>query len=209
MSMIVQLRRLILPVSLMLSAAAVTPAIAQDPQPAPVAQPAPAEPAPPAEASPPPAVQPPTAEPAPGPAAEAVPAPAPAPAPAATTLISAPPEGKGQVVFFRPSNFVGMAVSFSVHEGTKGVAKLGNGSYAVLAADPGPHAYSIQFEATDTLNMEVEAGETYYVKQTIGMGVVAARPHLTPSSQAEFEKLKLKVSKQKPTDLKSKGDKAD
>jgi hypothetical protein len=117
--------------------------------------------------------------------------------------LSAPPEGKGQVVFFRPSNFVGMAVSFSVHEGDKGVAKLGNGSYAVVVTDPGPHAYSIQFEAKDVLNMEVEAGETYYVRQTIGMGVVAARPHLTPSDAGEFAKQKLKLSGKTATDLRS------
>ncbi|HET6969719.1 MAG TPA: DUF2846 domain-containing protein [Phenylobacterium sp.] len=117
--------------------------------------------------------------------------------------LSAPPEGKGQIVFFRPSNFVGMAVSFSVHEGDKGIAKLGNGSYAVVAADPGPHTYSIQFEATDKLNLEVEPGETYFVRQTIGVGVVAARPHLTPSDAGEFSRLKLKLSAQKPTDLKS------
>lgn len=180
--------------------AVVAPAFAQEPPPAETASPPPAEVATPAPAE--------AAQPASPPAAESPPAP-PASTPAAANLIGPPPEGKGQVVFFRPPNFVGMAVSFSVHEGAKGVAKLGNGTYAVLPADPGPHSYSIQFEATDTLNMEVDAGETYYVKQTIGVGVVAARPHLTPSSQGEFDKLKLKLSKQKPTDLKSKTDKAD
>jgi hypothetical protein len=137
-------------------------------------------------------------------APEAKPAPAAAPAAAASSgRIAAPPAGKGQVVFFRPSKFVGMALSFSIHEGDTGVGKLGNGSYFVVAADPGPHAYSIQGEATDTLNLEVEAGETQYVQQTIGVGVVMARPHLTPSDQATFDHLgSLKVSEKKPTDLK-------
>src|SRR5581483_10897774 len=173
------LRHLVLPVLL---AALAAPALAQEP-------PASSQPATPPAAAP--ADQQPAAPVTP-PAAPAKPA-----APAAEALpegLSPPPEGKGQVVFFRPSNFVGMAVSFSVHDNDKGVAKLGNGSYAVVVADPGPHAYSIQFEAKDTLNMEVEAGETYYVRQTIGMGVVAARPHLTPSDAGEFAKQKLKLS---------------
>lgn len=168
------------------------PAVAQEPAAAPPS-PVPAETPPAPEAAPPPAAS----------AAPAVPA-----APAASGKISAPPEGKGQVVFFRPSRFVGAAVSFSVHEGEKGIGKLGNGSYFVLTSDPGPHEYTIQFEAKDTLHMEVEAGETYYVQQTIGMGVMAARPHLTPSDQASFDKLDLKQSTKKPTDLKPKGEKA-
>ncbi|MBW8814762.1 MAG: DUF2846 domain-containing protein [Caulobacterales bacterium] len=133
-----------------------------------------------------------------------------APATAANGVIGAPTDGKGQVVFFRPSRFVGAAVSFSVHEGDKGVGKLGNGSYFVLAADPGAHDYSIQMEAKDTLHMEVEAGETYYVQETIGMGVVAARPHLTPSDKATFdEQHGLKLSTKKATDLKGSADKTD
>jgi hypothetical protein len=122
--------------------------------------------------------------------------------------IAAPPAGKGQVVFFRPGNMMGMALSFSVHEGDEGIGKLGNGSYFVHVADPGPHLFTIQSEATDKLTLEVDAGETYYVKQTIGVGIVAGRPHLTPAEQGEFERLKLKESTKKATDLKPKADKA-
>ena len=181
------LRHLVLPALL---AAVATPALAQSTAPA-------APPAAPATADQP------AAAPATPPAAATPAKPAPSVAESLPAGLTPPPEGKGQVVFFRPSNFVGMAVSFSVHEGDKGVAKLGNGSYAVVVADPGQHAYSIQFEAKDELNMEVEAGETYFVRQTIGMGVVAARPHLTPSDAGEFAKQKLKLSGKTATDLKS------
>lgn len=127
--------------------------------------------------------------------------------PASAIDLPPPPEGKGQVVFFRPGAYVGMAVSFSIHEGDKGVGKLGNGSYFVLTPDPGAHEYTIQFEAKDALHMEVEAGETYYVQQTIGMGVLAARPHLTPSDKGAFQQLKhMKLSTKLPTDLKPKGE---
>jgi hypothetical protein len=169
-----------LSIALLLAAASYTAAIAQPATPPasqPAAQSAPS--APPADAT------------------------ADAKAPTATGKVPAPPAGKGQVVFFRPSRFGGMALSFSVHEGDTGVGKLGNGSYFVLVADPGPHAYSIQSEATDTLNLEVEAGETQYVQQTIGVGILMGRPHLTPSDQAAFDKLSLKVSEKKASDLKS------
>ena len=97
-----------------------------------------------------------------------------------------------------------MAVSFSIHEGDTGVGKLGNGSYFIVPEDAGPHTFTIQFEATDTLHLEVDAGETQYVQQTIGVGVVAARPHLTPSDKATFDSMpNLKLSDKKPTDLKS------
>lgn len=153
--------------------------------------------------------------PAASPPAANSPAPDTAPAPAAPQAggstaptagrVPPPPEGKGQVVFFRPSHFAGMALSFSVHEGDTGVGKLGNGSYFVLVTDPGPHAFTIQSEATDTLNLEVEAGETQYVQQTIGVGIMMGRPHLTPSDEATFEGMKsLKLSTKIATDLKTK-----
>jgi hypothetical protein len=139
----------------------------------------------------------------------AAPAPAAEAAPAATGKVPPPPAGKGQVVFFRPSNMMGMALSFSVHEGDEGIAKLGNGSYSVFVTDPGTHLFTIQGEVTDKLTLEIEPGETYYVKQTIGVGVVAGRPRLTPAEQGEFDRLKLKVSTKKPTDKASKADKSD
>lgn len=147
--------------------------------------------------------------------AEATPAPAEdakpveAPLSAAAGKVQPPPEGKGQIVFFRPSNMMGMALSFSVHEGDKGIGKLGNGTYFVHVVEPGSHLFTIQSEVTDKLTLEVDSGETYYVKQTIGVGIVAGRPRLSPAEAVEFEKLKLKPSTLKATDLKSKADKAD
>jgi hypothetical protein len=173
------LRNALLAAAMTLAAA---PALAQE-QPAPAAIPpaAPSEPATPTE-----------------------------PAQAATPKVeagrvAAAPAGKGQVVFFRESKLGGMALSFSVHEGDKGVGKLSNGSYFVVVSDPGQHTFTIQSEATDRLTLEVESGETYYVKQSIGMGIMMGRPHLTPSDQAEFDKAKLKESTKTATDLGPKG----
>lgn len=115
----------------------------------------------------------------------------------ASGLVGAPPEGKGQVVFFRPSKFAGAAVGFVVREGTDDLGKLRSGNYFVAAVEPGTHQYVVHSEAKDVLTLEVEAGETYYVQGSIAMGFMVGRPNLSPSDQAAFDAAapKLKLSK--------------
>lgn len=112
-------------------------------------------------------------------------------------LIAAPPAGKGQIVFFRPAKFVGGAVGYKVREGAVELGKLRSGKYFVVAVEPGAHEYTVHSEAKDILNMEVEAGETYYVKGTVTIGILAGRPNLSPSTVAEFDEIagKLKLTK--------------
>jgi hypothetical protein len=124
------------------------------------------------------------------PAADAATPPAAAEVPAAPAVtypagISAPPEGQGQVVFFRPSRFVGAALSFTVRESEQDLGRLPNGRYFVHAATPGIHEYEIG--RNDTLRLEIEPGETYYAIQSTQMGIVAGRAVLSPSDQAAFE----------------------
>lgn len=153
------------------------------------------------------------ATPAATPAADAVTTPAVAPAAAAAPvapaaaaamtpsgMVGAPEEGKGQIVFFRPSKFVGGAVGFIVREGQTELGKLRNGNYFVLAVEPGTHQYTVHSEAKDVLTLEVEAGETYYVQGTISMGVFAGHPNLSPSDQAAFDAISRKLKPSKPLD---------
>ncbi|HJR72989.1 MAG TPA: DUF2846 domain-containing protein [Luteimonas sp.] len=156
-----------------------------------------------AEASAQEAAQPaPTAEPAAAPAqeaqanADAAPVAAPMPAPAAGNgLVGAPPAGKGQVVFFRPSKFAGAAVGFKVREGQTELGKLRSGKYFVAVVEPGQHQYTVHSEAEDVLTMEVEAGETYYVQGTINMGFLVGRPNLSPSDAATFDGMAAKLER--------------
>lgn len=137
-----------------------------------------------------------TPAPAPSEAAAAAPAaeaPSPAPEAASPTApvqalpagISAPPEGKGQIVFFRPSRFVGGALTFTVRESEADLGRLPNGRYFVHVAEPGVHEYEIGRQ--DTLRLEIEPGTTYFVIQTTQMGVMAGRSGMSPSDQAAFE----------------------
>lgn len=125
-------------------------------------------------------------------------------APAAQAIATAdggslgpPPPGKGLVVFFRPSKIIGMAISYKVREGETELGTLSNGKYVVQVADPGKHSYVVHSEAKDTLNLEIEAGETYYVEGTMSMGALVYRPNLVPSDRDSFMRLapKLKLAK--------------
>jgi hypothetical protein len=117
--------------------------------------------------------------------------------PVAPGEIGQPPAGYGQIVFFRPGKFVGMAVSFKVREAGKELGLMKNGSYFVIAATPGRHEYEVHSEAKDILPVEVEAGEVYYVSGSLSMGVMVGRPNLTPSDAAAFEAVRAKLKPSK------------
>lgn len=122
----------------------------------------------------------------------------PAEATALPTGIQPPAEGMGQIVFFRPSKMLGAALGFIVREGETELGKLRNATYFVAQVAPGAHAYVVHSEAKDVLNIEVEAGETYFVTGTLGMGIVAGRPNLSPSTQEAFEAVAKKLKPAKP-----------
>lgn len=143
------------------------------------------------------------AAPATAPAAEAAPAPAAAPtaeataeatpaaAPAAASDEAAP--ATGRIVFFRPRKMVGGAISFKVREGDAVLGKLSSGSFFSVDVPAGTHSYYAKSEGKDdTLVMEIEAGETYYVMGTISMGFLAGQGNLSPSDQAAFDDLNKK-----------------
>jgi hypothetical protein len=112
--------------------------------------------------------------------------------------ISAPPEGKGQIVFFRPNRFVGAALSFTVRENEVDLGRLPNARYFVHVAEPGIHEYEIG--NNDTMRMEIEPGETYYAIQSTQMGIVAGRAVLSPSDAAAFTAAQPRIRLWEPRD---------
>jgi hypothetical protein len=97
-----------------------------------------------------------------------------------------PPAGMGQVVFYRTSS-MGMLVSCRVREGETVVNRLPPGKYFIHPTAPGAHEYNVRSEARDSLRLEVEEGETYYVRCAIGMGFGVGRPNLSPQNRADFD----------------------
>lgn len=106
----------------------------------------------------------------------------------APVQIPAPPAGKGQIVFYRSGTVIGAALGCAVNENGKKISSLGSGRYFILVTEPGRHEYTVKSEATDKLALEVEADETQYAMCRIKMGILAGRPDLRPSTQAEFVK---------------------
>ncbi len=70
--------------------------------------------------------------------------------------------------------------------GTERISALGAGKYFVVNLAPGTHEFNARSEARDALTLEVEDGETYYVRCTIRMGLMVGRPNLSPSDVAAF-----------------------
>lgn len=121
-------------------------------------------------------------------------------------VIAPPAEGKGQIVFYRPGG-MGFALGCGINENGERLSALGAGKYVVLPADPGSHSYTVKSEATDLLTLEVEPGETYYVKCKIKMGIMVGRPNIAPSTQADFDELSHKLEYVDADDIGPKKDK--
>lgn len=102
--------------------------------------------------------------------------------------IPAPPAGKGQIVFYRTGTIMGAAMGCAVNEMGQKISSLGSGRYFILVTEPGRHEYTVKSEAKDVLALEVEEGETQYAMCKIKMGIMAGRPDLRPSTEAEFLK---------------------
>lgn len=89
-----------------------------------------------------------------------------------------PETGKGLVYFFRPSAFLGGGVQIEVSDGSTTIGALQSGTYFFYQASSGPHQFGASTEATNTITIDVEAGKTYYVEGTIGMGLLVGHGHL-------------------------------
>lgn len=110
-----------------------------------------------------------------------------APAAEAAPAADATP-ATGRIVFFRPRKFAGGGAVFKVREGDAVLGKLSNGAFFVVDVPVGTHEYYAKSEGKDdTLTLEVEAGETYYVAGSITMGVFTGQGNLSPSDQAAFD----------------------
>ncbi|HEX4196341.1 MAG TPA: DUF2846 domain-containing protein [Caulobacteraceae bacterium] len=111
------------------------------------------------------------------------------------SLIGPPPPGQGQVVFFRSWNILGAAISYIVREDKTELGEVTIGSYFVVPLDPGTHTFTVHSEVKDNLTLEVDAGETYYVQGSVGMGLVVGRPHIVPSDEATFDQMGKKLKR--------------
>jgi hypothetical protein len=104
-----------------------------------------------------------------GPAADVVPG-----------KVKAPLPGKGRIVFFREAVFLAGGYPVDIRTGPDFTVKLGtltSGQYLVVDAEPGVHLFSSLKKDGGTVRIEVEAGQTYFVR-----GVAIGFPAFPPTS---------------------------
>jgi hypothetical protein len=93
--------------------------------------------------------------------------------------------GKGMVVFYRSSKFAGGAVRFNLNHAEGSIGQLLSGTWLYKSVDPGSHTFWSQAISQDSITITVEAGETYYVRGEVKMGVFVGRPRFTQVSEQE------------------------
>jgi hypothetical protein len=102
--------------------------------------------------------------------------------------IPPPPQGQGQVVFFRGKSRVSVGEWFNVREDGQVLGKLTNGAYFVRVTPPGVHTFTAKLEPElkDRLSIKVDPGETYFVEGAVTGGLVIGAANLTPSTRERF-----------------------
>lgn len=116
---------------------------------------------------------------------------------------TAPPAAAetGTVIFFREWKFAAGGLRYKVREGNVELCKLANGTYCVVTVPVGRHEYTVHSEAGELLTLEVESGDTYYLRGDISAGLFGGHPHLLPSDQATFESMSAKLADNTGKDL--------
>ena len=84
---------------------------------------------------------------------------------------------KSVIYLYRPNKVLGSAVTGTVNCGDYSIA-LGNGGYHPFTVDPGTVRCSVFSESTSSVEINAEPGKEYYVKESTGWGVLAARYYL-------------------------------
>jgi len=105
--------------------------------------------------------------------------------------IPTPPEGKGQIIFYRTGGLGGAALGCAVFDAGQEdkLSSLGSGRYFVLQSDPGERNFTVKsLETKDALTLEVEEEETQFVRCKIKSGFFSGRANISPSSEKEFRK---------------------
>lgn len=101
------------------------------------------------------------------------------------------PDNAGLVYVYRPPAFIGGGVSPNLYtdNGKIFITKIYQGGYYPYFAKPGEVEFSAATESESSITLNVAPGQTYYIKLTIGIGILVGRPHLmiVPADVAERE----------------------
>lgn len=86
---------------------------------------------------------------------------------------------KGLVYIYRVPSIKGAAISYDIHANKNPIFTLKNGGYFPYQTNPGEIEFSASTEAKSAITLDVEAGQTYYIKGSLSVGFLMGRPHLS------------------------------
>lgn len=96
---------------------------------------------------------------------------------------------KALVVFYRLKKAKGAAIRFEITDaGAKSIGNLSNGSMLYEYLDPGQHTFrarSPSVDGSDSITLNVAAGDLYYVQGEILWGIPAGRPKFSQQPEAQ------------------------
>jgi len=95
------------------------------------------------------------------------------------------PQGKALIVFYRPAAFAGGAIRFNINHAEGPVGQLISGSVLYKTVSPGAQTFWSQVISQDAITINATAGQTYYVRGDVKMGLYAGRPSFTQVSEAQ------------------------
>ncbi|GGB18427.1 DUF2846 domain-containing protein [Puia dinghuensis] len=105
-----------------------------------------------------------------------------------------PADGKALVYILRPSGF-GALIKMGVRCDSVHIGSTGAGQYVYTMLDPGTHSLMSTAENKSSLNIMVEAGKIYYIRQQVKMGFAFAETGLKleddQQGQKDLKKCKL------------------
>jgi hypothetical protein len=86
---------------------------------------------------------------------------------------------KGLVYIYRVPSIKGAAISYDIYANEKPIFTLKNGGYFPYQTNTGEIEFSASTEAKSAITVDVEAGQTYYIKGSLSVGFLMGRPHLS------------------------------
>ncbi len=89
-----------------------------------------------------------------------------------------------RVHVYRPKKIIGFGWVFNLKGNGKTIAKVKNGGYEVLELSPGKIRFSIKQK---TVDINLEAGKTYYLRASLINGIPIGKPHLEEVSETYVE----------------------
>jgi hypothetical protein len=95
---------------------------------------------------------------------------------------------------YRPKSFAGMAMSYNLHLNEWVIADVRNKSKAtVRVTAPGTYTLWAKTESREELPVEIQMGREYYIRCSIGLGILVGRPVIEYvdgiTGKQEFDKI--------------------